>query len=450
MSRHVSRTIAWMLVIAGLWLSGGDLSPVAAQTTSPGAPVELRVAWWGSQDRHNRTIKAIELFQKKYPNVKVTSEFAGWGDYWTKMTTQAAGRNLPDVMQQDYAYITEWTSRGLLAPLDDYVKSGTIDTRDVADAAIRGGVVNGKLVGVNLGSNSQCWLLDVDAFKKAGVELPPPNWTWADFEKTTMALHSKLGMWGMGSQAWENQIWGALYLSAGQWRYTADGSKIGYESDKPLVDHFSMLLRLQKAGALIPRADEMASHNQGTSVELTPLVSKKAAMAYFWSNQVVAVWKAAGGDERNLVLHPLPRVPGGKSANFMKPSQFFSVTSQAKHPKEAAMFIDFVTNSIEANEVLLAERGVPISSKVQKALVPKLGRSQAEMFAYLDRISKDVQPIPPPDPPGHTDIVKNVYDPQVARSGALRAARAGEGRRPAAPRGQRDPGQGEALARRDD
>ena len=97
----------------------------------------------------------------------------------------------------------------------------------------------------------------------------------------------------------------------------------------------------------------------------------------------------------------------------MKPSQFFSVTSQAKQPKEAAMFIDFVTNSIEANETLLAERGVPISSKVRQALMPKLGRSQAEMFAYLDRVSKDAQPIPPPDPPGHTEIVKNVFDPQV-------------------------------------
>ena len=409
MSRHVSRTIAGILVVAGLWLTGADLPPVAAQ----GAPVELRVAWWGSQDRHNRTIKAIELFQKKYPNVKVTYEFAGWGDYWTKMTTQAAGRNLPDVMQQDYAYITEWSSRGLLAPLDDYVKSGTIDTKDVADAAIKGGVVGGKLYGVNLGSNSQCWVLDLDAFKKAGVALPAANWTWADFEKTTVALQQKLGIWGMGSQTWDNQIWGALYLSSGQWRYAADGSKIGYESDKPLVDHYQMLLRLQKAGALVPRADEVASYNQETSVEMTPLVSRKAAMAYFWSNQIVAVWKAAGGDERNLMLHPLPRVTGGKSANFLKPSQFFSVTTHSKAPKEAAMFIDFFTNSIEANEVLLAERGVPISSKVQQALRPKLGRSQAEMFGYLERVSKDVQPIPPADPPGHTEIVKNVYDPQV-------------------------------------
>src|SRR5215813_15646521 len=194
MRGHVGRTVTWIAIITGitgLWLAGAVHFHAAAQST--GTPIELRVAWWGSQDRHNRTIKAIELFQKKYPNIKVTYEFAGWGDYWTKMTTQAAGRNLPDVMQQDYAFIGEWTSRGLIAPLDDYVKSGTIDVRDVPEALLKGGIVNGKLVAVNLGANSQCWVLDVDAFKKAGVELPPSNWTWTDFEKTAMALHAKLG-----------------------------------------------------------------------------------------------------------------------------------------------------------------------------------------------------------------------------------------------------------------
>src|SRR5262245_50346794 len=122
MRGHVGRTFAWITIIvavAGLWLAGATHFPAAAQSSS--APVELRVAWWGSQDRHNRTIKAIELFQKKYPNIKVTFEFAGWNDYWTKMTTQAAGRNLPDVMQQDSAYISEWATRGIIAPLDDYV-----------------------------------------------------------------------------------------------------------------------------------------------------------------------------------------------------------------------------------------------------------------------------------------------------------------------------------------
>ena len=65
MRGHVGRIVACMTVIVGLWLTGAVHTPAVAQ--SGGAPAELRVAWWGSQDRHNRTIKAIELFQKKHP-----------------------------------------------------------------------------------------------------------------------------------------------------------------------------------------------------------------------------------------------------------------------------------------------------------------------------------------------------------------------------------------------
>lgn len=36
--------------------------------------VDLRMAWWGSQDRHDRTIKAIELYESLHPNVKIEFE----------------------------------------------------------------------------------------------------------------------------------------------------------------------------------------------------------------------------------------------------------------------------------------------------------------------------------------------------------------------------------------
>ena len=63
--------------------------------------IELRVAWWGSQDRHNRTLGAIELFEKKYPDIRVEAEFSSWNGYWERIAAQAAGGNLPDVFQQD-------------------------------------------------------------------------------------------------------------------------------------------------------------------------------------------------------------------------------------------------------------------------------------------------------------------------------------------------------------
>ena len=32
-------------------------------------PITLRMAWWGSQDRHDKTIAAIELYESLNPNV---------------------------------------------------------------------------------------------------------------------------------------------------------------------------------------------------------------------------------------------------------------------------------------------------------------------------------------------------------------------------------------------
>src|SRR5215831_11160239 len=155
-------------------------APTTAPAAASGEKVELRFAWWGSQDRHDRTIKVIQLFQQQHPNISITYEFAGFNDYWTKMTTQASGGNLPDLMQQDYAYISQWTANNLIIPLDDYVNSGAINLSDVPKSSIDGGRINGKLIAVNLGNNSQTVALDVAAFEKAGVALPSQNWSWDD------------------------------------------------------------------------------------------------------------------------------------------------------------------------------------------------------------------------------------------------------------------------------
>ena len=64
--------------------------------------------------------------------------------------------------------------------------------------------------------------------------------------------------------------------------------------------------------------------------------------------------------------------------------------------------------------MLLAERGVPIASPVQEGLKPLLGKSQLEMFDYVARVENDGSPIRPPDPPGHADIINNVFVPEYA------------------------------------
>jgi len=391
--------LAFMLVLT-------TMNPVKAADKTT-----LRMTWWGSQSRHDRTIKVVEMYEAAHPDLDIVYEFAGFNDYWTKLNTQASGKNLPCLIQQDYAFIKQWQAQKLIIPLDPFVKDGTLDLKDVPDAALAGGRISDQLYGVNLGVNSQSMILDVAAFEKAGVALPKPDWTWADFEKIVLQLHEKLGVWGAGPTMQDEQMWKSLYLSNGEWAFNPEGTEIGYKDDKPVVDYFKMLVRLIDAKAM-PGQDAQAQYDKA-GPEGAPIVTSKGVTQYQWSNQVVAVWKASGAD-RKFTLVPLPRIEGGKSANYIKPSMFFSVTSQCGSPeleKEAAKFISFFTNSKEANDILFAERGVPVSSVIRDYLQPKLDPATAETFRYLAAVQKDVSPIPPPDPAGWPDIRTNVYIP---------------------------------------
>src|SRR6266545_6494876 len=75
---------------SGTAASGSQGAPATTQAQSgaaAGGEIQMRMAWWGSKDRHDRTIKVIDLSQKENPNVKITYEFSAFDDYWTKLTT---------------------------------------------------------------------------------------------------------------------------------------------------------------------------------------------------------------------------------------------------------------------------------------------------------------------------------------------------------------------------
>ncbi len=373
--------------------------------------IELQMTWWGSQTRHDKTIAVIEMFQQEHPNIKIVYEFANFTDYWTLLSTKAASDSLPDLMQHDYAYLAEWASRGQLMPLDDFIASGAINVPDVSQSILDSGKIDGVTYGVSLGSNSQAIILDVDAYEQAGLELPSPDWTWQEFEETVTALHDKLGIWGFGTLLDDEALWKSIQIGHGQWAFNEDGTALGYEDDQPMIDHLNMVMRLQDADAIPDIETEIELDTAGP--EGSPLVTGNSAMQYQWSNQVLAVANAAG-PERHFKLWHLPRPEGGQSSNYLKPSQFFAIPATAKHPEEAAMFIDFFTNSLEANEILAAERGVPISAAVREHLLPNLDPIMAETFDFLVRVEADSSPVPPPDPPGWADIRLNVYGPQFA------------------------------------
>jgi multiple sugar transport system substrate-binding protein len=372
-------------------------------------PVELRIAWWGGDSRTTKTITVIEMFQELYPHVTMLYEFSGWDDHWTKLATQAAGGNLPDIMQHDYARISEWVQNELLMPLDAYADDGTLDFSNVADTTLAGGRIDGELYGVPLGTNALDMEIAVDLLEEAGLDMPAADWSWDDFEELCAAINDSLGIWGYaGNSLFHDHMWKQVYMSLGEWVFSEDGKALGYDDDQPAIDQLNRVLRMFEAGTA--QTLEEATARAGEAPEQGPMVTSEAVMAFGWSNFIVSQWENMGAD-RMLKSWPIPR-SGDLPAVYVKPSMFFSITRDANYPKEAAMFIDFFTNSIPANAILMADRGVPIASHVKEGMQGFLTPAQQEMFAYLALVESDSQPVPPPDPVGWADVRNNVFYPE--------------------------------------
>ena len=103
-----SMAAAMTLSLAACGGSGASSTASAADTASTAASTEaasgdeqinLRMAWWGSQDRHDKTIAAIELYESLNPNVKIEYEYYSFDDYFTKLKTLVASDQVWDVFQ---------------------------------------------------------------------------------------------------------------------------------------------------------------------------------------------------------------------------------------------------------------------------------------------------------------------------------------------------------------
>ena len=114
-------------------LAVGTYDPASAGT------VELGFGWWGNQVRDEVTKNAADFFTENYPNITFNLNAQSWNNYWALMSTYAANNDLPDVMQQDYAYIEQWVEAGDLLDLTPYVESGALDLSTMPESVIATG-----------------------------------------------------------------------------------------------------------------------------------------------------------------------------------------------------------------------------------------------------------------------------------------------------------------------
>jgi len=340
------------------------------------------------------------------PNVKIETETTGWTGYWDRINTQVASASLPDIMQHDYAYMLQFVERGILKDLTPYVDSGVINLENVSESFLSGGRVDGKLYGISLGTNAVSLVYDSVVLEEAGIEEPDSTtWTWDDFEQIATQVYRKTGVQTMPFFTTDPKVgFDNMIRQTGASTYAKDGKSLGFTDPSVLKKYYKIQLRLMDAGILI--SPEIAF------VAVTPeegqLAKGNSWCDYIWSNQLASFQDAA---PHPLKLILLPQIDNAvRPGTFLKPSMFFSIPENAENPEEAARFLNFFLTDRDANNILAAERGVPIPSDVREALKATANDINKEVFEFISLAADNASPIDPPDPKASGEFLKFFRD----------------------------------------
>ncbi|MCI8623396.1 MAG: carbohydrate ABC transporter substrate-binding protein [Provencibacterium sp.] len=374
-------------------------SSAGAGTSEPAkepeaAPVTLSFSWWGNQTRTERTEGACKLYTEMNPHVTFELNPISGKEYWDKLTALAAGGNAPELMQQDYDRFRIFQEKGILEEMNAYVDSGAIDLSGIPEVFLGSGQVDGKYYAFNLGVNSPCLVYNKTMMDAAGITVPEQP-TWDDFHALAKEVYEKTGVkTSYGTYYGPQHQIRMSVRNAGKHVYNADGTGLGFD-DAGLVERvFANYEYSYTSGYGVP--GEM--YTGATSVELGPIVTGDSWCEFLSSNQVVAL-QAAMEDELAMVMNP-EFADKTMDAAFLKPSVLISLSSQGTQEEKdaAAAVVNYLLNSVEANDILLAERGVPINTEVREAIADKVDEATKKTFDFISLVEGHCSEIDAPDP----------------------------------------------------
>lgn len=351
----------------------------------------LRVAWWGTTTRDQLYYQINDLFMAEHPNVEIVTESPGWNDYWTAQSTAFASGSAADVVQFQSNQIGEYCSKNVLAPLDDYVASGTINLDNWNEGFVDTGRYNDNLYMVSLGMTAQALYVNETFLNELGMELWPEeeDITWDEFADYLNEVQSKL----------EADTYAGLDIYTNNdlvWVWIRENCEEGYEwldkdgnfapSEETLASWYEYSNNLRKSGAFANV--EWTQEWNSKAWEEGPLVNRKVLFYFANANQYKTYQNSM---EDTLAIRKVPVGNNGKHGDLLITSAF-AISETSKNKDLAAEYINFFVNNEEAQKIFNMELGVPASMTIQELLEPDADPSDVAATKYLNMISEEAPP----------------------------------------------------------
>lgn len=334
-------------------------------------PVVIDIAWWGGEARHERFLTLLDMYSESFPHVSFITQYAGWGDYWARLTTQAAAGAMPDTFGMTSMFMTDFASRGTMRDLQPWVDSGAINIDGFSQGSIDGGSWNDTLYGITFGDTVSVLAFNKTLIESVGMELPWPDMTYSEFIAYATELSHALpdGVWGT-TYMWEHQFENLTRNFGGQ-LVEECGTEVGFTEEVLWIfyDYLYQLLT-NEAG---PPADVMA---ENAGAQWIDSLEGNARIAVFQTNaNQLKIWQAQMPDhELGMVRGLIADDAIYRYVEMPQPSAW-TISTSSDIPDAVAHFINHFVNDYDMQRVWNMELGVPGSPAIQDMIVSELDDS---------------------------------------------------------------------------
>ncbi len=329
--------------------------------------IKMRFSWWGGDDRHKATLAALDLYSKKFPNVKIDGEYGAFATFYQKLLTQLNGGTAPDVFQVDFKWVYDLLSQNNAWFVNMNTLSGNIDMSGIDMKFARDWAAVGDfLIGLPMGVNGIGLAYNKDLVAKAGIDIND-TWDW----DSLLAAGAKMKQYDKGKYAF-------FYGNKDYFTYMIKvyiKQKTGNDLIKPdytlgfarpdIVEAFSLLRKLLDTGTMPPLE------------ETVPFEKVYADQTPNWLNQVYAICapsssilpriKAASKFELGVARYPVMK--NAKNPGLITaPTMMISVNAASPNRAEAIKLVDWMLNDRDAILTLKDTRGLPAVKKAREIL----------------------------------------------------------------------------------
>lgn len=379
--------IVLVFFIACSLFAGGE-----QEQKSDDGVVELRFAWWGNAPRHEKHEQIATLFEEQNPDIRIIREPSSWGDYWTKLATQAAAGNPPDVLTMHLNESARYTRNGVLTDLQPFVEKGILDMSDWSEGAIETGRDLGIFTRLSEGENSPSVWVNTALVEQYGLSMPEYEMSWDEWKEYFIENQSRLpeGVFmtkdlsytfvDVGFPVWLRQRVGRYFTGE-------DDEELSF-GPGDLTAWYQYWADLREMGAVMP-PDVFAEYD-GVPREQNYVVTERIVVEFENSNQIVLTQDLM---ESELQLHRMPTMPEGKHTyGDWTSGAYLSISTTTDHPEEAARFANFFVNNWGAQDIFNAEHGRPANDSVAARIMERSNPLQQDFLELTANVLNTAPP----------------------------------------------------------